>query len=262
MWWAHVGAPRQSGVRQDTCHTRPTPCDHPALCAARRLAQMVLPAALAPLLKARAFVLVGDHNQLPPLVACKEAEAGGLADSLFKRLSDAHPQARAGAGCWGLGLLLGQGRRWQQGMWPFLTHLAPPAPVQAVVQLPVQYRMAADIMALPNALIYGGALRCGSGERWPSAGCGDGGAAAAGVLGWRLPCAVPPPRPPPSRPCLCRRHRAGGARAAARGGAHGGRAARLASGGTGPAAPRAVSGHCGGGGRARVGYVSVGGVRI
>ena len=35
--------------------------------------------------------------------------------------------------------------------------------LQAVVSLPVQYRMAADIMALPNALIYGDALRCGTG---------------------------------------------------------------------------------------------------
>lgn len=55
--------------------------------------QMVLPASLGPLLKARTFVLVGDHNQLPPLVTCKEAEEGGLGESLFKRLSDAHPQA-------------------------------------------------------------------------------------------------------------------------------------------------------------------------
>ncbi len=57
---------------------------------------MVLPASLAPLLKARAFVLVGDHNQLPPLVTCKEAEAGGMGESLFKRLSDAHPQVWGG----------------------------------------------------------------------------------------------------------------------------------------------------------------------
>jgi superfamily I DNA and/or RNA helicase len=33
-----------------------------------------------------------------------------------------------------------------------------------VVTLPVQYRMAADIMLLPNALIYNNALRCGTGE--------------------------------------------------------------------------------------------------
>lgn len=99
---------------------------------------MTLPASLGPLLKARAFVLVGDHNQLPPLVACREAEEGGLGDSLFKRLSDAHPGA--------------------------------------VVALPVQYRMAADIQALPNALIYGDALRCGTGAL---AGRGVGGE------GWR-----------------------------------------------------------------------------
>ena len=43
-------------------------------------------------------------------------------------------------------------------------------PLQAVVTLPVQYRMAADIMALPNALIYGDALRCGTGG-WSCPGC-------------------------------------------------------------------------------------------
>lgn len=71
---------------------------------------MVLPASLGPLFKARSFVLVGDHNQLPPLVTCKEAEAGGLGESLFKRLSEAHPQvggcvwAQGGAqGGWGAG---------------------------------------------------------------------------------------------------------------------------------------------------------------
>jgi DNA replication ATP-dependent helicase Dna2 len=86
--------------------------------------QITLPAVLGPLLRARAFVLVGDHHQLPPLVASAEAEAGGLGVPLFRRLAEAHPAA--------------------------------------VVTLPVQYRMAADIMALPNLLTYGGALRCGS----------------------------------------------------------------------------------------------------
>ena len=53
---------------------------------------------------------------------------------------------------------------------PFLQSLpAVPTPpclacLQAVVTLPVQYRMAADIMLLPNALIYNNALRCGTGE--------------------------------------------------------------------------------------------------
>lgn len=66
---------------------------------------MVLPAALGPLLKARSFVLVGDHNQLPPLVTSKEAEAGGLGESLFKRLSEAHPQASGHAGGHAAGIL-------------------------------------------------------------------------------------------------------------------------------------------------------------
>ena len=43
------------------------------------------------------------------------------------------------------------------------THLLACATPQAVVSLPVQYRMAADIMELPNELIYGRALRCGTG---------------------------------------------------------------------------------------------------
>lgn len=46
------------------------------------------------LLQARTFVLVGDHNQLPPLVSNPAAEAGGLSCSLFRLLSEAHPQAR------------------------------------------------------------------------------------------------------------------------------------------------------------------------
>lgn len=71
---------------------------------------MVLPAALGPLLKARSFVLVGDHNQLPPLVTSRQAEAGGLGESLFKRLSDAHPQVgRQGGG--GVGGGRGHGER-------------------------------------------------------------------------------------------------------------------------------------------------------
>eukprot|EP00891_Asterochloris_glomerata_P005485 jgi/Astpho2/5485/e_gw1.00078.27.1_t len=45
------------------------------------------------LIMARCFVLVGDPNQLPPLVASREAEDGGLSTSLFKHLCDAHPQA-------------------------------------------------------------------------------------------------------------------------------------------------------------------------
>lgn len=46
------------------------------------------------MLLARRFVLVGDTNQLPPLVTSKEAAEAGLAVSLFERLSKAHPQVR------------------------------------------------------------------------------------------------------------------------------------------------------------------------
>lgn len=39
------------------------------------------------------FVLVGDHYQLPPLVLNAEAKELGMGVSLFKRLSEAHPQS-------------------------------------------------------------------------------------------------------------------------------------------------------------------------
>lgn len=47
---------------------------------------------------ARAFVLVGDHNQLPPLVTSSEAREAGFAESLFQRLSEAHPQVGGAQG--------------------------------------------------------------------------------------------------------------------------------------------------------------------
>ncbi|KAI9068877.1 Dna2-domain-containing protein [Trametes sanguinea] len=60
----------------------------------------------------------------PPVVKNKAARKGGLEISLFRRLSDAHPEA--------------------------------------VVDLTHQYRMNADIMLLSNKLIYSGRLKCGS----------------------------------------------------------------------------------------------------
>ncbi|RAH78431.1 hypothetical protein BO86DRAFT_391830 [Aspergillus japonicus CBS 114.51] len=75
---------------------------------------------------ARTFILVGDHYQLPPLVQNKEAQEGGLDVSLFKLLSDAHPES--------------------------------------VVNLEHQYRMCEDIMLLSNNLIYSGHLKCGTPE--------------------------------------------------------------------------------------------------
>lgn len=93
-------------------------------CIVDEASQITLPVCLGPIRLARAFVLVGDHNQLPPLVANEDARTGGLDISLFKLLNDAHPQA--------------------------------------VVELGTQYRMCADVMELSNQLIYNGRLKCGT----------------------------------------------------------------------------------------------------
>ena len=102
---------------------------------------MALPAVLGALLRARAFVLVGDHYQLPPLAASDRAGGGdgagsaaaaaaaaaavqgSLGESLFRRLTGAHPQA--------------------------------------TTMLRRQYRMPAAVQDLANALVYCGALVAG-----------------------------------------------------------------------------------------------------
>ena len=66
------------------------------MCLVDEAGQITLPAALAPLLQARSFCLVGDPYQLPPLVQNPQAKTHGLSDSLFHRLSQAHPQVGAG----------------------------------------------------------------------------------------------------------------------------------------------------------------------
>ncbi|GAA5984572.1 hypothetical protein JCM10908_003406 [Rhodotorula pacifica] len=94
------------------------------VCIVDEASQVTLPTCLGPLRFAKKFVLVGDHNQLPPLVRNKAALSGGLDVSLFKRLSEAHPDA--------------------------------------VVNLSCQYRMNSDIMSLSNKLVYGGRLKVGT----------------------------------------------------------------------------------------------------
>lgn len=93
-------------------------------CIVDEASQITLPVCLGPIRMARTFVLVGDHYQLPPLVQNKEASEGGLDVSLFKLLSDAHPEA--------------------------------------VVELGRQYRMCEEVMLLSNTLIYSGKLQCGN----------------------------------------------------------------------------------------------------
>ncbi|KAI9801004.1 MAG: hypothetical protein M1825_003538 [Sarcosagium campestre] len=93
-------------------------------CIVDEASQITLPVCLGPIRMAQKFVLVGDHNQLPPLVQNSEAREGGLDISLFKLLSEKHPDS--------------------------------------VVNLEHQYRMCEDIMALSNTLIYSGRLKCGS----------------------------------------------------------------------------------------------------
>lgn len=95
-------------------------------CIVDEASQITLPVCVGPIRMARTSILVGDHFQLPPLVQNKEAQEGGLDVSLFKLLSDAHPDS--------------------------------------VVSLEHQYRMCEDVMLLSNELIYSGRLKCGTPE--------------------------------------------------------------------------------------------------
>jgi DNA replication ATP-dependent helicase Dna2 len=94
------------------------------VCVVDEASQITLPACVGPLRFADMFVLVGDHYQLPPLVCSARAREAGLDVSLFRRLSQARPEA--------------------------------------VVQLAFQYRMAQPIMELANRFVYSHQLRCGT----------------------------------------------------------------------------------------------------
>ncbi|XP_061491165.1 DNA replication ATP-dependent helicase/nuclease DNA2 [Rhineura floridana] len=92
-------------------------------CIVDEASQISQPVCLGPLFYSLRFVLVGDHQQLPPLVQNAEARDLGMGESLFKRLEQNK---------------------------------------NAVVQLTVQYRMNSKIMSLSNKLVYDGKLECGS----------------------------------------------------------------------------------------------------
>ena len=93
-------------------------------CIVDEASQITLPVCLGPIRMAKAFVLVGDHYQLPPLVQNREALEGGLDVSLFRLLCEQHPEA--------------------------------------VVTLRHQYRMNGPIMNVANTIIYNGQMVCGS----------------------------------------------------------------------------------------------------
>lgn len=92
-------------------------------CIVDEASQLTMPICLGPLRCASIFILVGDHNQLPPVVQNVKAREGGYDVSLFKMLSDAHPES--------------------------------------VSRLTMQYRMNDDIMRLSNGLFYNNQLQCG-----------------------------------------------------------------------------------------------------
>ena len=134
---ALAGLPLKTIEEIEECYLKPivaTTClgiNHPIFnqrifdyCIVDEASQITLPACLGPIRMARTFILVGDHYQLPPLVQNEDAREGGLDISLFKTLSDNHPES--------------------------------------VVNLEHQYRMCQDIMTLSNTLIYNGRLKCGT----------------------------------------------------------------------------------------------------
>ena len=92
------------------------------LCIIDEASQITEVECLGSLMRAKAFALVGDHHQLPPLVQSHAARALGMDNSLFRRLFTTFPED--------------------------------------AVYLTRQYRMNADLCKLSNALVYGGRLKC------------------------------------------------------------------------------------------------------
>ena len=84
--------------------------------------QISQPAILGALASADSFVLVGDHMQLPPLVANDAAEQAGYGISMLKRLAERQPDS--------------------------------------IAKLTLQYRMHENICNLCNEIIYRGELKC------------------------------------------------------------------------------------------------------
>eukprot|EP00111_Clytia_hemisphaerica_P000398 TCONS_00001102-protein len=93
-------------------------------CIVDEASQITQPVCIGAVRLADVFVLIGDHNQLPPLVQSEKARSRGMDVSLFKYLSDEQPEA--------------------------------------VVTLNQQYRMNKHIMSLANTLVYQNKMKCGN----------------------------------------------------------------------------------------------------
>mmetsp|Transcript_7848 Transcript_7848/g.31013 ORF Transcript_7848/g.31013 Transcript_7848/m.31013 type:complete len:572 (-) Transcript_7848:14-1729(-) len=112
------------------------------LCIVDEASQLVEPVALGPMLLARSTCLVGDHEQLPPLVVSPAARAAGMDVSLLRRLAED----------------------------PRSSQPHPATGLSPLCILRRQYRMNAAVMALVNALIYDGPSQ--PADRPPSPGDG------------------------------------------------------------------------------------------
>ncbi|KAH8342285.1 hypothetical protein KR084_004164 [Drosophila pseudotakahashii] len=93
-------------------------------CIVDEATQVLQPTVLRPLMHCSKFVLVGDPEQLPPIVRSKEARQRGADETLFQRLDSD----------------------------------------EATAVLSLQYRMNKTITRLANELTYGGDLKCASEE--------------------------------------------------------------------------------------------------
>ncbi|XP_033169254.1 DNA replication ATP-dependent helicase/nuclease DNA2 [Drosophila mauritiana] len=93
-------------------------------CIVDEATQVLQPTVLRPLIHCSKFVLVGDPEQLPPIIRSKEARQRGADETLFQRLDSE----------------------------------------EATAVLSLQYRMNKTITRLANELTYGGDLKCASDE--------------------------------------------------------------------------------------------------
>lgn len=91
------------------------------ICIVDESTQVIQPAILGPLFNAHKFILVGDPNQLPPVIKSKTARSLGASESLFERLDS----------------------------------------INNTVSLKLQYRMNKTIKDLANNLTYNGELKAG-----------------------------------------------------------------------------------------------------